>query len=214
MIKGISRKINIWKAECDFDMGVQAVFAFVIYALINAFTPGPGNILALNTMTNYGWKRGKRLFFGIFISYYFVQALCAVFVFGLENLINPIMSVLKYAGAIYILWLAYHIAISKPDNKNDVKQPSFLIGFVLQVVNVKIFIFGITALTGYIIPYYTSLGMLIFFEMIIATIGTIATLTWIFFGGLFQKTYSKHFQVINIILALLLLQCAVGLLVQ
>ncbi len=26
---------------------------FFIYSVINAFTPGPGNILALNTVTNY-----------------------------------------------------------------------------------------------------------------------------------------------------------------
>ena len=29
---------------------------FFIYSVINAFTPGPGNILALNTVTNYGYK--------------------------------------------------------------------------------------------------------------------------------------------------------------
>jgi cysteine/O-acetylserine efflux protein len=198
----------------DFDLGVQVLFSFVIYVIINAFTPGPGSILALNTMTNYGWKRGKPLFFGIFTGYFFVQALCALFIFGLENLINPIMTVLTYAGVIYILWLAYQIAISKPDNKTSEKQPSFWIGFVLQIVNVKIFLFGITSLTGYVMPYYSSLGLLLFFEMIIAAIGSLATLTWIFFGGLFQKTYFKHFRVINIILALLLLQCAVALLLQ
>src|SRR3954453_23264317 len=198
----------------NLDMGVQVLFSFVIYALINAFTPGPGNILALNTMTNYGWKRGKPLFFGIFAGYFFVQALCAFFLFGLESLINPLMTVLKYAGAIYILWLAYQVVISKPNKKTSEKQPSFWIGFVLQIVNVKIFLFGITALTGYITPYYSSLGMLLFFEMIIATVGTIATLTWIFFGGLLQETYFKHYRIINIILALLLLQCADALLLQ
>jgi len=124
------------------------------------------------------------------------------------------MNVLTYAGAIYILWLAYQVAISKSDNKTSDKQPSFWIGFILQVVNVKIFLFGITALTGYITPYYSSLETLLFFEMIIAIVGTIATLTWIFFGGLLQKTYFKHYRIINIILALLLLQCAVALLLQ
>lgn len=195
-------------------MGVQVLFSFVIYAIINAFTPGPGNILALNTITNYGWKKGKPLYFGIFAGYFFVQALCAFFIFGLDNLINPIMNVLTYAGAIYIVWLAYQVAISKPDNKTSEKQPSFWTGFVLQIVNVKIFLFGITALTGYITPYYSSLGILLFFEMVIATVGTIATLTWIYFGGLLQKTYIKHYRIINIILALLLLQCAVALLLQ
>ena len=32
---------------------------FLIYCVINAFTPGPGNILALNTVTNYGYKKRK-----------------------------------------------------------------------------------------------------------------------------------------------------------
>ena len=39
---------------------------FFIYIIINAFTPGPGNILALNTVTEYGCKKGKPLFLGIF----------------------------------------------------------------------------------------------------------------------------------------------------
>ncbi|KGP81111.1 MULTISPECIES: LysE family transporter [Paenibacillus] len=195
-------------------MGIQILLSFIIYVLINAFTPGPGNIVALNTMTNYGWKGGKSLFLGIFTGYFFVQALCAIIIFGLGNLINPIMTLFTYAGVIYILWLAYQIVISKPDNKTSEKQPSFWIGFVLQIVNVKIFLFGITSLTGYVMPYYSSLGMFLFFEMIIATIGSFATLTWIFLGGLFQKTYFKHLRVINIILALLLVQCAIGLLLQ
>ncbi|MEB8092871.1 LysE family transporter [Mammaliicoccus lentus] len=195
-------------------MGVQVLFSFVIYAIINAFTPGPGNILALNTMTNYGWKRGKHLYLGIFAGYFFVQALCAFFIFGLDTLINPIMNILTYAGVIYIVWLAYQVAISKPYNKTSDKHPSFWTGFVLQIVNVKIFLFGITALTGYITPYYSSLGMFLFFEMIIAIVGTLATLTWIFFGGLLQKTYIIHFRIVNIILAILLLQCAIALLLQ
>src|SRR5690625_4990088 len=129
-------------------------------------------------------------------------------------MINPIMNLLTYAGSIYILWLAYQVAISNPDNKSSDKQPSFWISFILQVVNVKIFLFGITALTGYITPYYSSLGTLLFFEMFIATVGMIATITWIFFVELLQNTYFKHFRSINIILALLLLQCAVALLLQ
>ena len=32
---------------------------FFVYAIVNAFTPGPGNILALNTVTNYGWKKAN-----------------------------------------------------------------------------------------------------------------------------------------------------------
>lgn len=57
---------------------------FLIYCVINAFTPGPGNILALNTVTNYGYKKGKALFFGIFAGYYVLQILCVIFVYGVN----------------------------------------------------------------------------------------------------------------------------------
>src|SRR5690606_17198983 len=122
-------------------------------------------------------------------------------------------SILTYVGAAYIVWRAYYVARSKPGNKNEDKQPSFINGWVLQIVNVKIFLFGITALTVYVIPYYTSLGMLLFFEMIVAGMGTIATLSWVFFRGIFQNTYMKHYKVINIVLAALLLQSAFTLVI-
>ena len=185
---------------------------FLIYCIINAFTPGPGNILALNTVTNYGYKKGRPLFFGIFAGYYVVQILCAIFVYGVNTLLPSVMSVMKYIGAAYILWLAIHIAISKPSSENTGQSASFWKGFMLQFVNVKIYMFGVTALTGYIVAYMSAFPALLFFELVIATIGTIATTTWIGMGVLIQKFYLRHFRIINIILALTLLECIWGML--
>ena len=152
---------------------------FFIYSVINAFTPGPGNILALNTVTNYGYKKGRPLFWGIFAGYYVVQMICAIFVFGVSTFLPDVLGIMKYIGAAYILWLAVHIAISRPDTDSVEKSASFLKGFLLQFVNVKIYLFGITALTGYITDFSDSLWVLFLFEFIIATIGTVATLTWV-----------------------------------
>ena len=185
---------------------------FLIYCVINAFTPGPGNILALNIVTNYGYKKGKTLFFGIFVGYYIVQILCAIFVYGVNSLLPNVMEVMKYIGAAYILWLAIHIAFSKNTSENTEQSASFLKGFMLQFVNVKIYMFGVTALTGYVVGYMSSFPVLLFFELVIATIGTIATCTWIGLGVLIQKFYLRHFRVINIILALTLLECIWGML--
>lgn len=195
-------------------MSHQAITAFIIYALINAFTPGPGNILALTTVSNYGWEKGKDLFYGIFTGYYIVQIICALFVFGLNEFLNPIMSMMRYIGAGYILYLSFHIAISKPMEAESQNSASFWKGFILQFVNIKIYMFGITALSGYVVRYYTALEALICFELIIATIGTIATLTWIFMGKLFNETYKKHFRIINILLAFILLQCSWSMIIE
>ena len=164
-------------------MPMAVLSNFLIYCVINAFTLGPGNILALNTVTNYGYKKGKPLFFGIFAGYYVVQILCAIFVYGVNSLLPNVMEVMKYIGAAYILWLAIHIVFSKPSTENAEQSASFLKGFMLQ-----------------------------FLELVIATIGTIATCTWIGLGVLIQKFYLRHFRVINIILALTLLECIWGML--
>lgn len=185
---------------------------FFVYSLINAFTPGPGNILALNTVTNYGWKKGRPLFLGIFAGYYVVQLICAVFVYGIRTLLPGVLGVMKYVGAAYILWLAVHIAFSRPDRDSGEKSASFWKGFILQFVNVKIYLFGITALTSYVTNYSTALWGLVFFELVIATIGTIATLTWIGTGIVIQKTYLRYYKPINIILALTLLECVYSIL--
>ena len=193
-------------------MPAYVIGNFVLYCVINAFTPGPGNILALNTVTNYGWKKGKPLFFGIFTGYYVVQLICAVFVFGIAAFLPSVLGVMKYIGAAYILWLAIHIAISKPEKDDDSRSASYMKGFLLQFVNVKIYLFGMTALTGYITDYHTSLTALVIAELFIATLGSFATLTWIGMGALIQEFYLKHYRIINILLALTLVECIISIL--
>jgi len=147
-------------------------------------------------------EKGKPLFFGIFIGYYIVQIICAIFVYGVSAFLPNVLGIMKYIGAAYILILAIRIAISKPKIDNSQKSTSFLKGFFLQFVNVKIYLFGITALTGFVIEYYKSFVALLVFELIIATIGSIATLIWIGLGIMLKKIYLKYYLPINIILAL------------
>lgn len=201
-------------AEGGVTMPSYVIGNFLVYSVINAFTPGPGNILALNTVTNYGWKKGKPLFLGIFAGYYVVQLMCAVFIYGVSTFLPEVLGVMKYVGAAYIFCLSVHIAFSRTDGDNEERSASFWKGFMLQFVNVKIYLFGLTALTGYVTNYSTSLWILIFFEFIIATIGTIATLTWIGAGMAIQKIYLRYYRPINIILALTLLECVYSILTQ
>ena len=135
-----------------------------------------------------------------------------MFVYGVSTFLPDVLDVMKYVGAAYILWLAVHIAFSRPDGDSGEKSASFWKGFMLQFVNVKIYLFGITALTGYITNYSTALWVLIFFELIIATIGTIATTCWIGAGMVIQKVYLQYYRPINIILALTLLECVYSIL--
>ena len=77
------------------------------------------------------------------------------------------MEMMKYIGAAYILWLAIHIAFSKKTSENTEQSASFLKGFMLQFVNVKIYMFGVTALTGYVVGYMSSFSALLFLSWLL-----------------------------------------------
>lgn len=125
--------------------------------------------------------------------------MCAIFVYGVNMLLPDVMGIMKYVGAAYILWLAIHIAVSSPSEEETERSASFWKGFMLQFVNVKIYMFGLTVLTGYIVAYQSAFRALLFFELVIATIGTIATCTWIGMGVLIQygRRTKAHVQYAN-----------------
>ena len=124
-----------------------------------------------------------------------------------RNLIREFAETLKRHKQEIINSFTYII-----DGDGKERSASFLKGFLLQLVNVKIYLFGITALTGYVTNYSTALPVLVFFEFVIATIGTVATSAWIGTGLAIQKVYLRHYRLINIILAVTLLECVYSIL--
>lgn len=191
-----------------------SVSGFLSYCFINAFTPGPGNLLALNTMVRYGFRRSRLLLFGIFLGYYVVQIACAFMVYSLESYVGSALVYIRYVGAAYIIWLAIHMLKGKPSNGHAEQAPSLLSGFLLQLINVKIYMFGITALIGYITPFSNSIAVIIASSVLIATMGTCATTVWAFFGTMIQGIYERYYLPMNIAMALVLLYNAFTIIVH
>lgn len=84
-------------------------------------------------------------------------------------------------------------------------------GFEVRFMNKKFGVQGYRT-NGLCCRIYVLFSGVAVFELVIATIGTIVTCTWIGLGVLIQKFYLRHFRVINIILALTLLECIWGML--
>lgn len=191
----------------------EILLSLLPYTLVTAFTPGPNNILALNTISNYGWKKGRPLIAGIASGFLCVMVVCALGCFELAKYLPQITGVLKYVGAAYILWLAVHVARSKPGGESQTKGGSFWTGFVLQFLNIKIILCGITAYTGYVLPVSQSIAHLLAAGAVIALIGTSGTLTWASMGGLLQTYINRYYRPFNIAMALVLVWSAVKLFV-
>lgn len=189
-------------------MTISSIGTLLCYMVVSSFTPGPGNLLALNTTTNFGWKKGKILVCGICFGYACVQFLCTIAIYALNTWINPALAVLKYIGGAYVFWLAVHIMRSKPEESENKARPTFRTGFLLQLVNAKIYFYITTLLTTYLVPYFVTLPKLLIAGVGVVAIGCIATFTWAFCGMKMQTFYKQRYRQINIILGLFLLYCA------
>lgn len=185
-----------------------ATVSLLGYMLVCSFTPGPGNILALNTTSRYGWQRSRALILGICLGYGVVQAICSVILVQLGQMSAASLGFLKIAGSIYMIWLAIHMIWSKPGSQDVEWTPTFWNGLLLQLVNVKIYFYITTLLTAYFIPACDNVLELTIAGVFAVGIGSSACLTWAFLGTRLQGVYTRFFKQINMVLGLFLIYCA------
>ena len=95
-------------------MSQPLLVAFVIFAAVMYFTPGPNNIIVLSSGLTYGFRPTIPAIAGITFGCAFMVAAVGIG-FGAIFVAYPILqTILKYAGAAYLVYLAAMIAISEP----------------------------------------------------------------------------------------------------
>ncbi|WP_422487244.1 LysE family transporter [Gudongella sp. DL1XJH-153] len=189
--------------------------AFLSYVFITTFTPGPNNIMSMSNSSRYGLKNSIHFNYGVFAGFFLVLALSNLFSRTLFNIIPMIKPYMTFIGAGYITWLAWKTFRSKPptdaNHERVNRTTTFTKGFLLQFVNPKGIIYGVTTASTFIVPYYSSPVFLLLFALIMAALGFISTVSWGIFGSVFQLFMTEHHKLVNSIMALLLLYTAISL---
>src|SRR4051794_28886167 len=103
-------------------------------------SPGPANMLLASSGTSFGLRKSLPFMLGI----YLVFALqCLIVGIGLGALVShyPIIATLfQYAGALYLIYLAYHFfQASAIETKQSNQQVEFKDGAILGLLNFKAF---------------------------------------------------------------------------
>lgn len=142
---------------------------------------------------------------------------CAAGLGAIFTAYPPLQIVLKAAGAIYLLWLAWKIATAKPaaDDDERVGRPiTFLQAALFQWVNPKAVVIALSAITIYVRPahWVSDFGLLLA-VFAIATI--LAVAAWTGFGVALRRvlTDPKHARIFNIAMALLLVASIVPMVI-
>ena len=187
--------------------------AFLSYIFVTSFTPGPNNLMALTNSAKFGIRKSLNFCSGVFIGFLIDMSLCAVLTTALYTSIPKIEPFIKGIGALYLLTLAFTVFRDKTKRKKSEKSflnpSSMFTGAIMQLVNVKVIIYGITSMSAFVLPNTQTNGGIILGILLLSLVGFLATCTWALFGSLFQKIFTKYFKQTNLIMALLLVYCAV-----
>lgn len=185
---------------------------FFTYAVAISATPGPNNIMSMSNGGRFGFRRALPFNLGIWVGISIVMLLCTAFCSLLSAFIPKIKLPMLILGALYILYLAWETFRSSPEIEDDFSSSGFISGIFLQFINPKIYICCIMSMEAYILPYYNgNIPALFGFAMLLAFIGFAFTVCWSAFGSLFRSLFSTHAKIVNTIMALLLVYCAVSL---
>ncbi|PPQ18016.1 lysine transporter LysE [Bradyrhizobium sp. AC87j1] len=191
------------------SMSQSLLYAFLIFMVVMYFTPGPNNIMLLSSGLTYGFRRTIPHIVGVVIGFAFMIAAVG---FGLGSvfLAYPILqTLLKYAGAAYLVYLAAVIAMSGPTRpgEGDGRRPMTFWGAAMfQWINAKGWVIVIGTITAFAAIAQFPLNIAIQ-TLISLLVGSVSCVVWALFGTALRPvlTSERLVRAFNILMAILLL---------
>lgn len=161
----------------------------VLFAAVMSLTPGPNVVMVTASAANFGFRRVIPHMLGITLGFGFMVMAVGLGLAGLVHAEPRLHTVLKYAGAAYLLYLASRIA--RADGDSSASARSKPIGFVqaalFQWVNPKGWVFAVGALAA----FTTVGGNLLLETSVIAAVNAAACLAsvaiWAGFGTIIGR---------------------------
>ena len=190
-------------------MSHSLLMAFVIFATVMFFTPGPNNIMLLSSGLTYGFRRTLPHVAGIVIGFAFMVGAVGLGL-GTIFITYPVLqTILKYAGVAYLVYLAAVIAMSgpvTPDQDNRRGPMTFWGAAMFQWVNAKGWVMVIGTITAYaaIAGFPWNIAIQVGLSLLL---GAVSCTVWALFGSALRPILTSPLMVraFNIVMAILLL---------
>ena len=186
------------------------LISLCLFMFVTSCSPGPNNIVASYSGFNFGILKTIPHMLGVIFGF---TSLVAIMNFGLVNVFQKypiIQEILKYAGSIFLIYLAYKISFSKNNSENSNKNPvKFIETFFFQFINPKSVIVSVIMVSTYVehgqnFFKYSMwvIGIAFFFAIISINF-------WTLIGKFLRKfaTNEKFIKIFNYVMSFLLISC-------
>ena len=191
-----------------------SLFPILSYILISSFTPGPSNISSASLAAVHGYKNTLRYQAGLATGVFLLMFLSGLLSTTIVKSFPSSEPIMRYAGAVYVLYLAFAILRASYTFTERENQPlGFVHGFVLQILNPKLFVYAFTLFSAFLATMTQNTIVLLLVVTFLAIVAFCAASTWALFG----TAIKSHLQnpnlkmIINIVLSLSLVFTAVSL---
>lgn len=170
---------------------VDAIFICATVVFLAALTPGPDSALILSKSLNHGVRAGLIATLGIAVG---LLAHLGAVAFGLVQLFQlyPLsLLVLKWVGAAYLLWIAYHLILKAGEGieirqKRNEDKPflHFKHGLLTNILNPKALIFFTSIFPQFVdLEAAGALSKQLFFLCLTALLSAMAAHSSLSIGG-------------------------------
>ncbi|WP_347331741.1 LysE family translocator [Marinimicrobium locisalis] len=176
--------------------------AFVFLAALTIALPGPGVLMTISNAAQNGWPSSMAGVLGISLGVLIVAAISATGVGVILAKSALAFSVVKYLGALYLIYLG--IKIWKTKDQENLRYPAskasgsrhFYEGILVSLSNPKSIVFFVSIFPQFINPsesYLSQLALLsLTFSTLILFIHMIYTFLAIWFRAKFFKQKGMH----------------------
>ena len=163
----------------------EQLAALILFALVTVLTPGPNNLMVLASGVNFGFARTLPHMLGITLGFVAMQVIVGA---GLGQILTTnatVYAALKYASALYMLWLAWQIATAGPMTRDGAvartRALTFIEAAAFQWINPKAWTIALAATAAYTLPdaYTWSLAIIC---LVIGVVTLPCVAAWTLFG--------------------------------
>ena len=120
---------------------MSQLIAMFSYSLAMSISPGPVNMVIVSSGASYGVRKTFSFVSGATIGFTLLLLFIGLGFYKIINLYPFFLKYLAGAGSLFIIYMGYLIATSKPElNIEEQRQPTFIQGFLMQWLNPKAWI--------------------------------------------------------------------------
>src|SRR5215475_3059858 len=175
-------------------MTAEQAFAFFLFAIVAAITPGPSNLILTSTGAAVGVLRGLPSLCGVAIGMGLMMFLVA---FGLGSLVlaSPVILLgLKWCGVGFLLWLSWKIATAgRSESTPNQDHVGFLRAAAFQWVNPKSWLVSASAVGTYLqAAAGSAFTQALSFGVLFVLAALPSCFVWLAFGAGVQRLLSTE----------------------